>query len=84
MLSGLYPGTTRIIRRAGWEHAIRDERDSNAHIDGCWFNPVKHGYVKKAEDCPFSSFHSAHRENPKPGDFERAFAEYAGYFGERD
>lgn len=55
---------TRIIRgergiwqRRFWEHAIRDEADLTAHIDYCHINPVKHGYVKRVADWPYSSFH---------------------------
>jgi len=39
-----------------WEHMIRDEEDYRHHLDYIHFNPVKHGYVKTAEDWPYSSF----------------------------
>lgn len=45
-----------IWQRRYWEHAIRDERDLQAHIDYVHFNPVKHGHVRRAADWPYSSF----------------------------
>ncbi len=39
-----------------WEHAIRDENDLHRHLDYIHFNPVKHGYVSKPADWPWSSF----------------------------
>jgi putative transposase len=82
-------GERGIWQRRYWEHAIRDERDLNNHIDYCWFNPVKHGLVAKVEDWPFSSFHRDRRGTPNPDDFEKALAEHArqshgGQFGERE
>ena len=41
----------------GWEHLIRDEDDFNQHVDYLHWNPVKHGYVGKVKDWPYSSFH---------------------------
>jgi putative transposase len=35
---------------------IRDERDLGRHLDYIHFNPVKHGYAKRAIDWPFSTF----------------------------
>jgi putative transposase len=82
-------GERGIWQRRYWEHVICDERDLNNHIDYCWFNPVKHGLVANVEDWPFSSFHQDHRDEPKPGDFERALAAHARnsrdlQFGERE
>lgn len=45
-----------IWQRRFWEHHIRDEADYRAHVEYCWFNPVKHGYVDRPEDWPFSSY----------------------------
>jgi putative transposase len=36
---------------------LRDEADLNRHINYIHYNPVKHGFVKKAADWPGSSFH---------------------------
>jgi len=40
-----------------WEHRIRSEEDYFKHHDYIHLNPVKHGYVDKPEDWPWSSFH---------------------------
>lgn len=40
-----------------WEHLIRDENDYRRHVDYIHWNPVKHGYVKRAGDWPYSTFH---------------------------
>ena len=50
-------GERGIWQRRFWEHAIRDDRDYEKHMDYVHFNPVKHGYVNKVIDWPFSSFH---------------------------
>ncbi|TRW98389.1 transposase [Paracoccus sp. M683] len=46
-----------IWQRRFWEHHIRDEADLAAHLRYCWWNPVKHGFVTRPEDWPYSSFH---------------------------
>jgi putative transposase len=45
-----------IWQRRFWEHHIRDNADFAAHVEYCWFNPVKHGYVERPEDWPYSSY----------------------------
>jgi putative transposase len=40
-----------------WEHTIWDETDYENHFDYIHFNPVKHGYVQRVCDWPWSSFH---------------------------
>jgi len=40
-----------------WEHRIRDEMDYGRHIDYTHYNPVKHGYVQRPVDWPYSSIH---------------------------
>jgi putative transposase len=52
----LRKGETAIWQRGYWEHTIRDDRDYAAHMDYMHFNPVKHGFVEKPGDWPFSSF----------------------------
>lgn len=44
-------------QRRFWEHQIRDELDFERHLGYILWNPVKHGYVQKVKDWPFSSFH---------------------------
>lgn len=46
-----------IWQRRFWEHMILDEDDLRNHIDYIHFNPVKHGYVRRAVDWPYSSLH---------------------------
>lgn len=61
--AGLKPGLRVGKREVGvwqrrfWEHCIRDEADYRAHVAYCWGNPVKHGYVTRAVDWPYSSIH---------------------------
>ncbi len=54
-----YLSYTRIKRheRRFWEHTIRDEKDYCQHIDYIHYNPVKHGWVNKVIDWPYSSLH---------------------------
>jgi putative transposase len=44
-------------QRRFWEHCIRDELDFQRHLDYIHWNPVKHGYVKRVIDWPYSTFH---------------------------
>lgn len=46
-----------IWQRRFWEHHIRDDADYRAHLAYCWNSPVKHGFVERPEDWPWSSFH---------------------------
>lgn len=61
--AGLKPGLRVGKREVGvwqrrfWEHMIRDEADYAAHVNYCHFNPVKHGFVERAEEWPYSSVH---------------------------
>ncbi len=50
-------GERGIWQRRYWEHLIRDEKDFQTHIDYVHFNPVKHGYVDKVAEWPYSTFH---------------------------
>ncbi len=65
---GLKPALRVAKREAGiwqrrfWEHHIRDERDYAAHVRYCHANPVKHGFVDRPEDWPYSSVHRDTRE----------------------
>ncbi len=45
-----------IWQRRYWEHTIRDKLDLETHLDYVHFNPIKHGYVTRAADWPYSSF----------------------------
>ena len=59
-------------RRGVWqpryyEHTIEDETDLESHLDYLHFNPVKHDYVKRPWDWPWSSF----RRFVEAGQYER-------------
>ncbi len=46
-----------LWQRRFWEHHVRGPEDYAAAVNYCHFNPVKHGYVERAEDWLFSSVH---------------------------
>jgi putative transposase len=46
-----------IWQRRFWEHLLRDQTDFNRHADYIHWNPVKHGWVERVRDWPYSSFH---------------------------
>lgn len=69
-----------IWQRRYWEHEIRNQQDLNAHIDYIHINPVKHGYVPRVADWPYSSFHWYVRQGILPLDW--AASEPSGNFGE--
>ncbi len=71
-----------IWQRRYWERLIRDEADLRSHIDYIHFNPVKHGYVLKAVDWPYSTFHRYVKDEILPADWRVAAGGDAGY-GER-
>ena len=50
-------GERGIWQRRYWEHLIRNEEDYQRHIDYIHYNPVKHGYVKRAVDWKYSTIH---------------------------
>jgi putative transposase len=55
-------GERGIWQRRFWEHQIRDEKDLQSHLDYVHINPVKHGYVARASDWPYSSIHGYIRQ----------------------
>lgn len=70
-----------IWQKRFWEHKIRDQRDYNNHINYCYYNPVKHGYVSQVKDWKYSTFH----RDVKRGLFTKKWAsnkKFAGGFGE--
>lgn len=48
-----------VWQRRYWEHALRNEKDWQKHIDYIYYNPVKHGYTTRPLDWPYSSFKKA-------------------------
>lgn len=47
----------KIWQTSFYDHVIRNQNDFNNHINYIHYNPVKHGYVAKMEDWPWSSYH---------------------------
>ena len=45
-----------IWNRRFWEHHIRSKTDFSAHMEHCWMDPVRHGYVQRPEHWEFTSF----------------------------
>ena len=50
-------GERGIWQRRYWEHTIRDDQGYATRFDYIHYNPVKHGYVRRVKDWPYSSFH---------------------------
>jgi putative transposase len=50
-------GERGIWQRRYWEHCIRDDRDYEQQVNYIHYNPVKHNYVHRAVDWPYSSVH---------------------------
>ena len=74
-------GQRSVWQQRFWEHQIRDEDDFARHVDYIHFNPVKHGWVLRARDWPYSSLHRFVREGTLPGDWGIS-AGIEGQFGE--
>ena len=55
--SRISKGERGIWQRRYWEHLIRDENDFERHVDYIHYNPVKHGYVHRASEWPYSNIH---------------------------
>jgi|AVFP01.1.fsa_nt_gi putative transposase len=75
-------GERGIWQRRFWEHLIRDESDLQRHVDYVHYNPVKHGYVQRAVDWRFSSFHRDLRRGWVTAEWGYV-EDVAGDFGER-
>jgi putative transposase len=62
-------GERGIWQRRYWEHLIRDEADFAAHMNYVHFNPVKHGWVERVADWPYSTFHRLVEQGVYPPDW---------------
>ncbi|MGB5068975.1 MAG: hypothetical protein WBO29_16580 [Albidovulum sp.] len=84
--AGLKPGLrvdkreAAIWQRRYWEHHIRDAADFDAHVRYCWINPVRHGFVGRPVEWPYSSIHRDIRLRRVEPEWSGAVAE--GEFGE--
>jgi putative transposase len=58
-----------IWQRRYWEHTITKELDYAKHIDYIHVNPLKHGYVNRVQDWPYSTFHHYVRDGILVGDY---------------
>jgi putative transposase len=58
-----------IWQRRFWAHVIMDEKDLINHIHYIYINPVKHGYVSRVKDWPYSSFHRDVSQGLYPNDW---------------
>ncbi|RMG27010.1 MAG: hypothetical protein D6732_20585 [Methanobacteriota archaeon] len=67
IMKGIHGSTAIPIQRATgastpiwwnyWDYCPRNEEDYFVRLNYLLWNPVKHGYVERIEDYPFSSFH---------------------------
>jgi len=73
-----------IWQRRFWEHTVRDERDYANHFDYIHFNPVKHGWVTRVKDWPYSSFHRAVAQGIYPDDWMASDHVSSLHIGDRD
>ena len=76
-----HKGERGIWQRRFWEHLVRDEADLQRTVDYTHYNPVKHGYVWRVCDWPYSSFHWYVRKGWLPVDWAVGDA-FDGDFGE--
>jgi putative transposase len=58
-----------IWQRRFWEHLIRDDADFERHLDYIHYNPVRHGYVTRPVDWPYSTIHRYVRDGVYPVDW---------------
>ncbi|GGP25691.1 REP-associated tyrosine transposase [Silvimonas amylolytica] len=75
-------GEQGIWQRRYWEHTIRDEEDFARHVAYIHFNPVKHGYVRRVVNWPYSTFHRYVASGLLPEDWAGEGGEIDGMFGE--
>ena len=76
-------GERGVWQRRYWEHTMRNEEDYASHLDYIHFNPVKHGYVTRVKDWPYSSFHRWVKLGIYPEDWGGDLKVTATEFGER-
>ena len=80
--SRISKGERGIWQRRYWEHLIRDEDDYARHVDYIHYNPVKHGYVERAADWPYSSIHRYIRRGVVTNNWGGGAVDDEGGFGE--
>ncbi|AXQ29935.1 transposase [Solimonas sp. K1W22B-7] len=80
-LSKLVHRDKGIWQRRFWEHQIRDEEDLRRHAEYTYYNPVKHGLVRRVADWSYSSFQRDVKAGLFPADWAGDAGEESG-FGE--
>nr|WP_141699013.1 transposase [Candidatus Thiosymbion oneisti] len=58
-----------LWQRRFWEHAIRNENEYEVYMDYIHYNPVKHGWVERVCDWPYSTFHRLVEKGLYPEDW---------------
>ncbi len=71
-------GEQAIWQHRYWEHLLRDDHDYARHVEYIHYNPVKHLYVSKPFDWPYSSF----RRYVKQGIYKKDWGTMAVEFAE--
>ncbi|OGA16295.1 MAG: hypothetical protein A3H32_14730 [Betaproteobacteria bacterium RIFCSPLOWO2_02_FULL_63_19] len=79
--SGLRRRESGLWQRRYWEHQIRNDADLDNHISYIHWNPVKHGYVSRPREWPYSTVHRFQRQGIIPRDWG-VDGEFTGDFGE--
>ncbi len=80
--SKIAKGERGIWQRRYWEHTLRDEEDSQRHVDYIHYNPVRHKHVERVADWPHSSFHRYVEAGVYPGNWGGSGVVSDGEFGE--
>ncbi|MGH8116974.1 MAG: REP-associated tyrosine transposase [Rhodanobacteraceae bacterium] len=75
-------GEANIWQPRYWEHTIRNDVDLRIHVDYIHWNPVKHGYVDRVGEWPYSSFHRYVRNGTLDADWGGRKVASTGDFGE--
>ena len=64
-----------------WEHLIRDDTDYRQHVEYIHYNPVKHGYVSRPLQWPYSSFRRYVKAGLYPEDWGSSGSVWKGTIG---
>jgi putative transposase len=75
-------GEHDLWQRRFWEHTIYDERDYENHVNYIHYNPVKHHYVNRPVDWPYSSIHRYIRSGILTKDWGANIDNLKGNWGE--
>jgi putative transposase len=59
-------GEHDVWQRRFWEHTIRNDTDLQRHVDYIHYNPVRHRWVGRPTDWPYSSIHRYIRQGLLP------------------